>query len=108
MDTKRKAGLVLHGREDLVLHALVLQVPDLDGRVGRRAQPVVLRAEAESLDRRRGVQGVQMLPVVTSHNIAVPSLPPEAHKEPSGEMVVEYTTPVWPTRLVRNLQLLKF
>merc|ERR1711988_1966683 len=23
-------------------------------------------------------------------------------------MLVEYTTPVWPTRLVRNLQLLKF
>merc|ERR1719401_1626580 len=40
--------------------------------------------------------------------MAVPSLPPEAHKEPSGEMLVEYTTPVWPTRLVRNLQLLRF
>merc|ERR1719181_1516129 len=40
--------------------------------------------------------------------MAVPSLPPEAHKEPSGEILVEYTTPVWPTKLVRNLQLLKF
>merc|ERR1719181_1302984 len=40
--------------------------------------------------------------------MAVPSLPPEAHKEPSGETVATYTTPVWPTRLVRGLQLLRF
>merc|ERR1719217_1374077 len=40
--------------------------------------------------------------------MAVPSLPPEAQRDPSGEILVEYTTPVWPTRLVRSLQLLKF
>merc|ERR1719440_1107142 len=40
--------------------------------------------------------------------MAVPSFPPEAHKEPSGETVQVYTTPVWPTRFVRSLQLLKF
>merc|ERR1719439_559328 len=47
-------------------------------------------------------------PSFTSHSMAVPSLPPEAHREPSGETVATYTTPVWPTRLVRSLQLLKF
>merc|ERR1719436_642267 len=40
--------------------------------------------------------------------MAVPSLPPEAHNDPSGEIEVEYTTPVCPTRLVRSLQLLRF
>merc|ERR1719487_1008141 len=48
------------------------------------------------------------LPSLTSHSMAVPSLPPDAHNEPSGEIEVEYTTPVCPTRFVRNLQLLKF
>merc|ERR1719198_2804587 len=48
------------------------------------------------------------LPSLTSHNIAVPSLPPEAQREPSGETVQVYTTPVWPTKFVRSLQLLKF
>merc|ERR1719169_209862 len=40
--------------------------------------------------------------------MAVPSLPPEAQRDPSGETVVKYTTPVWPTRFVRSLQLLRF
>merc|ERR1719311_1424122 len=48
------------------------------------------------------------VPSFTSHNMAVPSLPPDAHREPSGLMDVLYTTPVWPTKLVRSLQLLKF
>merc|ERR1719311_2021478 len=48
------------------------------------------------------------LPSFTSHSMAVPSLPPEAHREPSGETVLVYTTPVCPTRLVRNMQLLRF
>merc|ERR1719311_1752187 len=48
------------------------------------------------------------LPSLTSQSIAVPSLPPEAHSEPSGETVLVYTTPVWPTRLVRSMQLLRF
>ena len=47
----RQARLVLHRRRDLVLHALVLQVPDLDRRVRRGAEPVVLRAEAQRLGR---------------------------------------------------------
>merc|ERR1719439_121617 len=47
-------------------------------------------------------------PSFTSHSMAVPSLPPEAHREPSGETVDVYTTPVWPTKLVRSLQLLRF
>merc|ERR1719463_1024035 len=40
--------------------------------------------------------------------MAVPSLPPEEHKEPSGEIAMVYTTPPWPTKFVRSLQLLKF
>merc|ERR1719198_666905 len=48
------------------------------------------------------------LPSLTSHNMAVPSLPPEAQREPSGETAVVYTTPVWPTRFVFSLQLLRF
>merc|ERR1719408_680947 len=40
--------------------------------------------------------------------MAVPSLPPDAQRDPSGETVVQYTTPVWPTRFVRSLQLLRF
>merc|ERR1719231_1490291 len=48
------------------------------------------------------------LPSFTSHNIVVPSLPPDAHREPSGEIATVYTTPVWPARLVRSLQSLRF
>merc|ERR1719159_590220 len=48
------------------------------------------------------------LPSLTSQSMAMPSLPPEAHKEPSGEIAVVYTTPVWPAKFVRSLQLLKF
>merc|ERR1719231_1660542 len=48
------------------------------------------------------------LPSFTSHNIVVPSLPPDAHRDPSGEIATVYTTPVWPARLVRNLQSLRF
>merc|ERR1712050_826893 len=47
-------------------------------------------------------------PSFTSQSMAVPSFPPEAHKEPSGDTVAVYTTPVCPTRLVRSLQLLRF
>eukprot|EP00438_Fugacium_kawagutii_P005983 Skav208859 [mRNA] locus=scaffold4276:52568:52921:- [translate_table: standard] len=48
------------------------------------------------------------LPSFTSHSITVPSFPPEAHRDPSGDTVVVYTTPVWPTKLVRSLQLFRF
>merc|ERR1719221_1100033 len=47
-------------------------------------------------------------PSFTSHNMAVPSLPPEPHKEPSGEMVMVYRTPVCPAKLVFSLQLFRF
>merc|ERR1719359_272841 len=40
--------------------------------------------------------------------MAVPSLPPEAQSDPSGDTVQQYTTPVCPTRFVRSLQLLRF
>merc|ERR1719502_1867124 len=47
-------------------------------------------------------------PSLTSQSMAVPSLPPEAHREPSGEIVMVYSTPVWPARLVFSLQLFRF
>merc|ERR1712025_1443446 len=40
--------------------------------------------------------------------MAVASFPPDAQRDPSGEHMAVYTTPVWPTKLVRSLQLLKF
>merc|ERR1712216_728873 len=40
--------------------------------------------------------------------MVVPSLPPLAQSEPSGEMVTSYSGPLWPPRLYRNLQLLRF
>merc|ERR1719409_552020 len=48
------------------------------------------------------------LPSLRSHSMAVPSLPPEAHREPSGETVTVFRYPVCPTRLVRSLQLFRF
>merc|ERR1712166_1348213 len=45
------------------------------------------------------------LPSFRSQSMATPSLPPEAHKEPSGETVTALMYPWWPTRLVRSLQL---
>jgi hypothetical protein len=33
---------------------------------------------------------------------------PEAHREPSGDTVTVLMYPVWPTRLVRSLQLVRF
>lgn len=36
------------------------------------------------------------------------TLPPEAHREPSGETVTVLMYPVWPTRLLLSLQLVKF
>merc|ERR1712226_1815738 len=40
--------------------------------------------------------------------MTVASFPPEAHRDPSGDTEVVYTTPVCPTRFVRSLQLLRF
>merc|ERR1719444_508332 len=40
--------------------------------------------------------------------MAVPSLPPDAHNDPSGDTQTTYTTPVCPTRLVRSLQSVRF
>merc|ERR1719476_492914 len=47
-------------------------------------------------------------PSFTSQSIAVPSFPPEPHKDPSGEIVMVYKTPVCPAKLVFSLQLFKF
>ena len=46
-----------------------------------------------------------LLPSVRSQSMAMPSLPPDAHSEPSGETVTLFRYPLWPSRLVLNLQL---
>merc|ERR1711920_960189 len=47
-------------------------------------------------------------PSLTSHNMAVPSLPPDPQRDPSGEIVMVYNTPVCPAKFVFSLQLFKF
>ena len=46
-----------------------------------------------------------LLPSVRSQSMAMPSLPPDAHREPSGETVTLFRYPLCPSRLVLNLQL---
>merc|ERR1719245_1115042 len=48
------------------------------------------------------------LQLVRFHSIALPSLPPLAHSEPSGERVTVLRYPVWPMWLVFSLQLVRF
>jgi len=40
--------------------------------------------------------------------MATPSLPPDAHRLPSGDTVTVLMYPVCPTRFVRSLQLVRF
>lgn len=47
-------------------------------------------------------------PSLRSHNMVVPSLPPLAQRDPSGETVTVFTYPVCPIKLVFNLQFCKF
>ena len=49
-----------------------------------------------------------LFPSAKSHNIATPSLPPLAHREPSGETVTVLMYPVCPAKVVRILQLVRF
>merc|ERR1719160_2131807 len=49
---------------ELLEDLLVLEIPDLDGRVRRGNEPIVLRAEAERIDGATGIEGVQVLAVV--------------------------------------------
>lgn len=48
------------------------------------------------------------LPSLRSQSIALASLPPEAQREPSGDIVTVFKYPVWPMWLVLSLQLVKF
>merc|ERR1711893_132004 len=48
------------------------------------------------------------LPSLRSQSMALASLPPEAHKEPSGDIVTVFKYPLCPMWLVFNLQLVKF
>merc|ERR1719229_964000 len=63
-DTPRDAALQRRLGEELLQDVLVLEVPHLDGVVRGRAQPVVLRAEGQSVDGAAGVERVQVLAVV--------------------------------------------
>lgn len=47
-------------------------------------------------------------PSFKSHSIAWPSLPPDAHREPSGETVTQFRYPVWPMWLVFRRQFVRF
>merc|ERR1719209_2653878 len=47
-------------------------------------------------------------PSLRSHNMALASFPPEAHRDPSGDMVTVFRYPVWPMWLVFSLQLVRF
>merc|ERR1719309_1252469 len=47
-------------------------------------------------------------PSLRSQSIALVSLPPEAQREPSGDMVTVLRYPVWPMWLVLSLQLVRF
>lgn len=48
------------------------------------------------------------LPSFKSHSIAIPSLPPDAHKEPSGDTVTTFRYPWWPMWLVLRRQFVRF
>lgn len=48
------------------------------------------------------------LPSFKSHNIALPSLPPDAHNEPSGDTVTVLRYPLWPKWSYWSLQLVRF
>merc|ERR1719412_2816590 len=45
------------------------------------------------------------LPSFRSHSMALVSFPPEAQREPSGDMVTVLRYPLWPMWLVLSLQL---
>merc|ERR1719309_777043 len=47
-------------------------------------------------------------PSLRSQSIALVSLPPEAQREPSGDMVTVLRYPLWPMWLVLSLQLVRF
>merc|ERR1719309_713354 len=47
-------------------------------------------------------------PSLRSHNMALASFPPEAHRDPSGDMVTVLRHPVCPMWLVFSLQLVRF
>merc|ERR1712146_333225 len=80
-----------HGELELELihDALALEVPDADANVGGSAQPVAVGREAQSMDdiTLLARQRVETLALLRSHSIATPSLPPDAHREPSGDTV---------------------
>merc|ERR1712187_730108 len=63
-DAPRDAALRRVCGAQLVQDILVLKVPNLDRGVRGRAEPVVLRAEGQRVDRAAGIQGVEVLPVV--------------------------------------------
>merc|ERR1712066_468670 len=63
-DAPRDAALRRRSGAQLVQDILVLEVPNLDRGVRGRAEPIVLRAEGQRVNRAAGIQGVKMLPVI--------------------------------------------
>ena len=47
-------------------------------------------------------------PSFKSHSMAIPSLPPDAHREPSGDTVTQLRYPVCPIWFVLRRQLVRF
>lgn len=47
-------------------------------------------------------------PSFKSHSMAIPSFPPDAHKEPSGDTVTQFRYPVCPKWLVFRRQFVRF
>ena len=72
----RLLGLLANRRElrdEFVNDGLGLEVPDLDAGLGRRAQPVAVRGEAQAVDDVTRIEGVQALPFteVPKHGDAI-------------------------------------
>lgn len=70
-----------------------LQYPDLDGRAGGCAEPVSVRAEAESVDGVATIQGVQMLPFIQIPQHGLPILCDENTNHQS-----KYIKTIWITK----------
>jgi len=86
---------------------LGFQVPDLDALISSSAQPVSVGGEDKRVDDFTSIKGVKALALVQVPSMAVPSLPPDAHREPSGETHTVLRYPVCPMRSLRSLQLVK-
>lgn len=68
-------------------------------RLGEKTNPLMTSPASKEYKR---------FPSFKSQSMAVPSFPPLAAKEPSGETQTVFKYPVCPTKSLRSLQLVKF